>query len=89
MLLVVVIIVIIIAIAIVAGENRKQLEYKQLEADALSKLGFSSWNVISYYDKTITVKSRQALEKYDDIRFFKENKEALEWAERVIERKKN
>ena len=91
MLLFVVIIVIIIAIgsAIVAGENRKQLEYVQLEADALSKLGFSSWNVISYYDECINVKSRQALEKYDDIRFFKENKEALERAERVIERKKN
>ncbi len=89
MLLVVVIIVIIIAIAIAAEKNRKQLEYKQLEADALTKLGFSSWNVISYYDKCITVKSRQALEKYDDIKFFKENKEELERAESVIERKKN
>ena len=83
--------------AIVDEEKRKQLElerqrmeleYKQLEDNALKRLGFSSCGGVTYYDKYIIVKSRQALENYDDIKFFKENKEELKRAEGVIERKR-
>lgn len=63
-------------------------KYKKLEAEVLRELGFSSWNVISYYDQQVIVKSRQALEKYDDVKFFKENRECLSEAERIIKRKK-
>lgn len=58
-----------------------------MEAEVLRKLGFSSWNIISYFDEYVTVKSRQTLEKYDDVKFFKENREKLAKAESIIKRK--
>ena len=42
-------------------------KYKQLETEILKELGYPNWNVISYFDEYVIVKSRQALEKYDDI----------------------
>lgn len=64
-------------------------KYKQLETEVLKKLGYPNWNVISYFDEYVTVKSRQALEKYDDIKFFKENREKIVRAEDVLKRKMN
>lgn len=63
--------------------------YKKLEANVLKTLGFSNWNIIPYFDEYVTVKSRQALEKYDDIKFFKENREKLKQAENIINTKNN
>ena len=68
-------------------EAAREREYRELEAVALKEVGFPNWKVIPYYDEYITVKSRQALEKYDDIKFFKENREKLGQAENIIERK--
>lgn len=82
MFLVIAIIVIIITVKIVTEQK-----YKQLEAEVLKELGFSNWNIISYFDEYVTVKSRQTLEKYDDIKFFKENREKLVRAENIIKRK--
>lgn len=62
-------------------------KYKKLESEVLQKLGFSNWNIISYIDEYITVKSRQTLKKYDDIKFFKENREKLIQAENTIKKK--
>ena len=62
-------------------------EYKQLQAEVLQVLGYSSWNIVSYVDEHVTVKSRQTLEKYDDIRFFKEDREKLIQAENILKRK--
>lgn len=63
-------------------------KYKKLEKSVLSDLGFD-WEAIScfdsYIDEHVTVKSRQALEKYDEMKFFKENKKGLENAETAIE----
>ena len=64
-------------------------KYKQLETDILKELGYPNWNVISYFDEYVIVKSRQALEKYDDIKFFKENREKIVRAEDVLKRKMN
>lgn len=64
-------------------------KYKQLETEVLKELGYPNWNVISYFDEYVTVKSRQALEKYDDIKFFKENREKIVRAEDVLKRKMN
>lgn len=50
-------------------------------------MGFSDWNIISYIDDNVTVKSRQALEKFDDLKYFKENREKLLRAVNVIKRK--
>lgn len=82
MLLVIAIIVTIIIVTITIEQS-----YKKLEAEVLKELGFSNWNIISYFDYYVTVKSRQTLEKYDDIKFFKENREELVRAENVITRK--
>lgn len=84
MFLLIVIIIIIIALKIISEKK-----YKKLESEVLQKLGFSSWNIISYYDEHVTVKSRQTLEKYNDVKFFKENREKLEQAENIIKKKSN
>ena len=52
-------------------------DIKKLETEILEEFGVSNWDFVSYYDGYITVKSRQALEKYDEIKFFKENTEKI------------
>lgn len=84
MILVLVIIILIVAVSIILEQK-----YKQLETEVLKELGFPNWNIISYFDEYVTVKSRQTLEKYDDIKFFKENREKLVIAENIIKRKNN
>lgn len=79
--------VIFIIIAIITFKIITSVQYKKLEKDVLSELGFSNWNIVSNIDEYVTVKSRQSLEKYDDIKFFKENREKLVWAEKIIQRK--
>lgn len=79
-------ILIIILVIIVVRHTRKQ-QYKKLEAEVLDKLGFPNWDIVPYFDEYIIVKSRQALEKYDDIKFFKENKEMLAKAAKIIQQK--
>ena len=81
------IVFIAIVVAIVAFKIMRKKQYENLEAEALLSLGFSSWNIIPHIDEYVTVKSRQTLEKYDDIKFFKENKEKLPSAEAMIQRK--
>ena len=83
-MLIIIFVAIVICIAVkVIAENK----YKKMEADALHDLGFLSWNAVPYYDAEVSVKSRQTLEKYDDIKYFKDNQEALAKAERTIKRK--
>lgn len=65
----------------------KEKKYKKLETDVLQQLGFPSWDIISYFDDGVVVKSRQALEKYDDIKYFKDDRENLLRAQRTIIRK--
>lgn len=79
--------IVIIILAIVVIKSIRRHQYKKLEAEILGKLGFYNWNIVPYFDKSVTVKSRQALEKYDDIKFFKENPEMLTRAEKAIKRK--
>lgn len=62
-------------------------KYRKLETEVLQELGLSNWKVISYVDEHVTVKSRRTLEKYDDIKFFKENGGKLVQAENIIKRK--
>ena len=64
-------------------------KYKKLQAAVLQDLGFRNWDVVSYYDEYVTVKSRQALDKYDDIKYFKEDSQNLARAENVFNRKSN
>ena len=64
-------IIIVVIMAFIAFCIIKRIKYNKLESDVLQELGFPNWNVVSCIDKNVTVKSRQSLEKYDDIKFFK------------------
>lgn len=61
--------------------------YTKLKTEVLKKLQFSDWDVVSYFDEDIIVKSRSALDKYDEIKFFKEHSEKLEQARLILEEK--
>lgn len=71
------------------NERLKEREYKIFESKILNELGLDNFNIFSYVDADITVKSRQALENYDDIKYFREDKEMLEKVEKTIKKKKN
>lgn len=86
MIWIAIIILAIIVIAFIEAAKKEQ-QYNKLESEVLKTLGLSNWDDISYFDEHVTVKSRQTLEKYDDIKFFKENKEMAENAEKIIGRK--
>lgn len=79
--------IIILFVAIIVIKIIKNKKYRELESAVLAKLEFSNWNLISYYDAYVMVKSRATLEKYDDVKFFKENKEKFAVAENIIKRK--
>ena len=70
--------ILVVIIAIITFQIVSKQKYKKLETEVLKKLGFSNWNIVSYLDEQVIVKSRQTLEKYDAVKFFKENKEKLE-----------
>ena len=84
------IVIIAVCVYLISREiKRKKLEkeYKELEKNVLYDLGLASWYSVSYYDQYLTVKSRQALEKYDTIKYFKEDKNRLYTAETDIKKK--
>lgn len=60
------------------------VKYAKLEKAVLEELPIDNWEHVPYFDEYVIVKSRQALEKYDDVKFFKEREGRLEHAERVI-----
>lgn len=66
---------------------RNEEKYKELSAEVLKHLGISGWGSVPYFDSRVVVKSRQTLEKYDDIKLFKENPNKLHEAKRVIAKK--
>lgn len=76
----------IIAIIVIASVKHaiNEKKYKKLQGEVLRKLGFQNWQVAPHINEHITVNSRQALDKYDDVKFFKENKDKLAQAENVI-----
>lgn len=78
---------IIIVVNIV--KSKKEKEYKRLESDVLTELGIQSWASVSGVDEYVTVKSRQTLENYDEVKFFKENRDKLAKADSIIQKKTN
>lgn len=79
-------VILVVVVIVIAVNSKREKEYRELEAEVLRKLGFKDWEVVPYIDERVIVKSRQALEKYDDIKFFKENREKLEIVENTIKR---
>ena len=49
--------IVIIILAIVVIKSIRRHQYKKLEAEILGKLGFYNWNIVSYFDKSVTVKN--------------------------------
>ena len=84
-LLIILVIIMVISIIKYIVEEK----YRELESKVLKKLNISGWDIVSYFDENVIVKSRQTLEKYDDIKFFKENNEKHAQAKSVIKRKDN
>ncbi len=61
------------------------IEFLGSVSPELGSLGLSSLDVVNCdVDEKVVVKTRQALEKYDEIKFFKENREKFAVAERKI-----
>lgn len=85
---VVLVVACIIAIVKNSRDKKNEAEYKELEVAVLGNLGIPSWYIVKYFDSTVTVKSRQALENYDIIKYFKDNREALKTVEQGLNRKK-
>lgn len=80
----------VLAVCLIIRSIVKSIEerkYHELEEAALKVLGFSDFGEISYYDIDVTVKSRRALESYDDIRYFKENHAELARAKTRLRQK--
>lgn len=61
--------------------------YLVLESKVLKKLKFPNWNIVPYFDNSIMVKSRQTLEKYDDVKYFKEDNRRLKIAQNKMDKK--
>ena len=84
---VVLVVACIIEIVKNSRDKKNEAEYKELEVAVLGNLGIPSWYIVKYFDSTVTVKSRQALENYDIIKYFKDNRESLKTAEQGLNRK--
>ncbi len=62
--------------------------YKNLSKKVLEELGYKKFEFIAKYDDTIIVKSRQTLEKYDVIKYLKDDSNRLGMAEIKLVNKK-
>ena len=71
---------------VLMARSAAEKKYKKLESEVSLKLGIYSGSV-SYYDEYVTVKSRQTLEKYDEVKYFKDDRERLTRTKNVLIRK--
>ncbi len=74
-------------VAIIVLNVKWKKEYGEMEADVLNRLGLSDWDGLDYYDAFVAVKSRSSVEKYDEVKFFKEHPEYLAVMESAIAKK--
>lgn len=66
------------------GIIKEQEEYGKLELRVLRELGIKGWKNVPNVDEFVMVKTRQALENYDEVKFFKENEEKLTQVETKV-----
>lgn len=62
--------------------------YKSLSRKVLEELGYKKFEFIAKYDDTIIAKSRQTLEKYDVIKYLKDDSNRLSMTEIKLKNKK-
>ena len=65
-------------------KSKQKKKYKELEDMVFADLGISGWLAVPFIDVGVTVKSRQSLGKYDELKYFKENENALNEAENGV-----
>ena len=70
-------------------EDHFVMKYDKLNKEILSALGYTKWNIVPYYDDSIVVKSRQSLDKYDIVRYFKDDRDNFEKVEKRLEYKES
>lgn len=63
--------------------SKREKMYRELEEKVLKFLDIKSWDAISIYDDVIIVKSRASLDKYDEVKYFKEDKNKLQLAQKA------
>ena len=63
--------------------------YVALEESIFQTVGISEWKYLTAWDYTVYVKSRQAIENYDELKFFKEDESRLPSALSVMREKQN
>lgn len=66
--------ILVVIIAIITFQIVSKQKYKKLETEVLKKLGFSNWNIVSYLDEQVIVKSRQTLENMMLLNFLRKIK---------------
>ena len=81
-------VIIILALIILAICLVLYVLYKNLSKKVLEELGYKKFEFIAKYDDTIIVKSRQTLEKYDVIKYLKDDSNRLGMAEIKLVNKK-
>lgn len=82
--------IIAVCVYLISREIKRQKsekEYKKLQSNVFYDLGPSIRSSLSYYDNYLIVKSRQALETYDETKYFKEDKNRLHLAQTDIQKK--
>ncbi len=61
--------------------------YKKLTREVLDSLDLQEWKYLSYEDELITVKSSKAVDNYDAIKYFKEDRNNLDKVARILDEK--
>ena len=69
------------------AKKRKEKIYKNLEAKALNDLGFSDWNIVSYFDNFVSVQSTRSVHNYSEKDFFRETPQTLQQAPNILAQK--
>ena len=80
----VVLVIALLIIGVILPKIIKEKQFEKLESEVLKKIGFSKWNIMPEVDEYVHVNSRQTVEKYDEIKYFKEHKDKLEIVKRII-----
>ena len=83
----VVLVIALLIIGVILPKIIKEKQFEKLESEVLKKIGFSKWNIMPEVDEYVHVNSRQTVEKYDEIKYFKEHKDKLEIVKRIIKDK--
>lgn len=77
--------VLIGVVALIILHNKEVEEKKELENLVLSQLDLFYWPSYKFEDYSITVKSRKALEKYDELSFFKEDTSRVDSIDKILQ----